>query len=102
MIDYYGHWKANKDYSDFPEKEWCDLDYVASWIKEKGYEPKTSMENLSQMILGHYTYDENKVEQGYYAIKDEREYPDCLMVCMSDVEIYVEEHGGFAEFDYYC
>lgn len=102
MIDYCGRWKANEDYSSFPEKEWCDLDYVASWIKEKGYKPKTSIENLCHMILGHYDYDENKVEQGYYAIKDEREYPDCLMVYMPDVEVYVEENGGFAEFDYYC
>jgi hypothetical protein len=102
MIDYYGHWKANKDYSDFQEKEWCDLDYVASWIKEKGYQPKTSIENLCWMILNHYDFDEEKIEKGYFAIKDERAYPDNLMVYIPDVECYVEASGGIAEFDYDC
>lgn len=102
MIDYYGKWKANEDYSNFPEKEWCDLDYVASWIKGKSYKPKTSIENLCWMILNHYDYDEEKIEKGYFAIKDERGYPDSLMIYIPDVEAYVDASGGFAEFDYYC
>lgn len=102
MINYYGEWKANENYNDFPKEKWCDLDYVAAWIKGLNYEAKTSIENLCMMIFEGYDYDENKAEQGYYAIKDEREYPECLMVNIPDVEVYVEEHGGLAEFDYYC
>lgn len=102
MIDMYGMWKAEEDYSVYPENEWCDYDYVAAWIRSVGYEPKTSMENLTNIILvsyNNYMFYEDKM---YYAIEDNREYPDNLMVFIPDIEAYVAESGGLSEFDYEC
>lgn len=102
MVDWYGKWTEEKDYSVIPERDWCDMDYMAAWIKNIGYQPKTSMENLINMILIHYDYDEFHEERNYYAIEDNREYPHCLMVFIPDVATYVDDNGGLEEFDYYC
>lgn len=101
MVGVYG-WKADEDYSVIPEEKWCDLDYVAAWIKSVGYKPKTTIENLCHMILSHYDYDEQVLENGYFAIKDERKYPDNLMVYVPDIKEYVFASGGLEEFDYEC
>lgn len=100
MVDWYGKWKAEKDYSIIPENKWCDLDYVADFVIRKGYEPRTSMENLCYMILEHYDNDKFFEDRMYYAIEDNREYPDNLMVFIPDVEVYVDDNGGLSEFDY--
>ena len=103
MVDKFGNWTAEKDYSVYPKEKWCDMDYVAAWIKKLGYSPKTSIENLCGMIVAHYYYDDDeREEKGYFAIKDDRKYPDNLMIYIPDVEAYVEASGGLAEFDYYC
>lgn len=34
MIDTYGRWKEEPDYSTYPEKEWCDYDVMAAWIRK--------------------------------------------------------------------
>ena len=64
MIDVYGKWTAEKDYGYYPEKKWCNLDYVAAWIKSLGYEPKTTIENLAEMIVVSYDsyLTDNEVE----------------------------------------
>ena len=103
MVDDYGRWKENEDYSIFPQEDWCDMDYVANWIRSKNYEPKTSMENLVLMILAYYDDEisEHSDEHGYYfSIPDERPYPENLMVYIPDIEAYVEASGGIQEFDY--
>ena len=46
MVDTYGRWTEEKDYSTYPKEKWCDYDYMAAWIREEGYTPETSMENL--------------------------------------------------------
>lgn len=51
MVDTYGRWTEEKDYSTYPKEKWCDYDYMAAWIREQGYEPKTDMENLITMIF---------------------------------------------------
>lgn len=102
MVDMYGKWTEEKDYSVYPKEKWCDMDYVAAWIRSVGYEPKTSMENLINMILAHYDNDEFYEDRMYYAVEDNREYPDNLMVFMPDIEAYVEDNGGLEEFDYEC
>lgn len=49
-----GEWTEEKDYSTYPKGKWCDYDYMAAWIREQKYEPKTSMENLITNIFLHY------------------------------------------------
>lgn len=102
MINSLGRWEENKDYSTFPQTEWCDMDYMATWIRSKGYEIKTTMENLILMIFAHYEDDDKYLKKGYFAVKDTRKYPDNLMVNIPDVKAYVEASGGLVEFDYYC
>lgn len=101
MVGAYG-WKAEEDYSVYQENKWCDYDYVAAWIKSVGYEPKTSMENLIEMVLSYYDIDEFHINRDYYAIEDNREYPNNLMIFIPDIEAYVRDNGGLEEFDYYC
>lgn len=38
--------------------------------------------------------------RGYFAIKDERKYPDNLMIFVPDVAEYVFASGGLSKFDY--
>lgn len=91
---------GRKDYSKCPKEKWCDYDYMAVWIREQKYEPKTSMENLIEMIFGYYFENDDVKEIGYFAIKDERKYPDNLMIFVPDVAEYVFASGGLSEFDY--
>ena len=105
MINKFGQWEENKDYSTFPQSLWCDMDFMAVWIRSKGYEPKTSMENLILMILAHYndeaeyTLHEDGSCTYCYAVPDSRPYPEDLMVNIPDVEAYVNDHGGLEEYD---
>ena len=99
MVGVYG-WIEEENYNKYPKEEWCDMDYMAVWIRSKGYNPKTTMENLILMIFGYYYDDDNVKENGYFAIQDEREYPDNLMVNIPDVEAYIEASGGLQEFDF--
>lgn len=54
MVDTYGRWTEEKDYSVYPKEKWCDYDYMTIWIREQGYTPETSMENLITMIFSYY------------------------------------------------
>ena len=101
MINHLGQWEENEDYSTYPQEEWCDMDYMAAWIRSKGYEPKTTMKNLILMIFAHYEGDDEYLEKRYFAVEDTRKYPDNLMVNILDIEEYVIASGGLAEFDYY-
>ena len=93
-------WIMEEDYTMHPKKEWCDMDYVAMWILDTGYKPKTSMENLIHMIFAHY-YD-------YLEDNDVKFYTDMewsengLMISVIDVSCFVNENGGLSEFDYEC
>ncbi len=93
-----GIWTAEEDYSNYPELKWCDMDYIANWIKQQGYLPKTSIENVSYKILDHYNLED--FSNGYFEVEDNREYPDNLMINILDVAAYVEASGGIEEFDY--
>ena len=59
MVDRYGRWTEEKDYSTYPKEKWCDYDYMAAWIREKGYIPETSMENLINNIFAFYEIEIN-------------------------------------------
>lgn len=32
MVDTYGRWHEEEDYSTYPEEKWCDYDTMAAWI----------------------------------------------------------------------
>jgi hypothetical protein len=85
MVDQFGRWTEEKDYSTYPKEKWCDYDKMAMWIRSKGYEPETSMQNLISMIFAHY---EGYLEEydGEFSIKG------CIM--------FVVTSGGIREFDY--
>ena len=93
MIDYYGNWIEEQDYNKYPKEKWCGYDYIAVWIRDNGYEPKTTMENLITMIFLHY---ESALESEEFYGKENYEFNiDCC-------KEYVLMSGGFKEFDYYC
>ena len=102
MIDAYGKWKAEKDYSIYPENEWCDYDYVASWIKSLGYTPKTSIENLVYMVIAHYDIYLQDNDVSFYTDITKSENQDGWMISIKDVSCFVKENGGLEEFDYEC
>lgn len=88
-------------YLDKPEVEWCDYDYLACYIIEVAkYEPVTSLDNLMAIVL--FNYDGYLAENGqsFYAIEDDRPYPDKLMINTEDVAAFVYDAGGWREFDY--
>ena len=33
MVDTYGRWTEEKDYSTYPEEKMCDYDKMAVWIR---------------------------------------------------------------------
>lgn len=95
MVDVYGRWTYEPD---TPEEKKYDCDRIADWVREKGYEPKTNIENLVQMIIAHFDspdhYGEYDAETGCGGYGDEFTVEECKR--------YVEESGGFKEFDYFC
>lgn len=67
-------------------------------ILTDGYEPKTTMDNLISMIILSFDCDDNYGEYdettGCGGYGEEFTLEECFR--------YVEESGGYAEFDYYC
>lgn len=67
-------------------------------IIEDGYKPETTMDNLITMIILHFDSDDNygeyDKETGMGGYGEEFTLEECFR--------YVEESGGYAEFDYYC
>lgn len=89
MVDQYGRWTPEENYNNYPESKMCDCDRLAKRIMESGYEIKTTMQNLVEMIFAHF--DNPDVESEGY---DRQDINECFR--------YVEESGGWSEFDYYC
>lgn len=86
MTNTYGVWTYEKNTAD--EKK-CDCDRLADWIISTGYRVETSIEHLTEMIIGYAT---DWFEHEY----DNWEYN------LDDVIEYVENSGGITEFDFYC
>lgn len=63
-----------------------------------GYKPKTTMGNLISMIILSFDCDDNygeyDEETGFGGYGEEFTLEECFR--------YVEESGGYREFDYYC
>ena len=103
MVDVYGKWHEEKDYTTYPKEKWCDYDYVANWIRSTDYEIKTTMENLATMIFLYYdmALESDEENKGYYSAP----YESCTedyAPNMADIICYVEENGGLKEFDFEC
>lgn len=94
MVDTWGNWMEEKDYNTYPKEKWCDYDYMAAWIREQGYKPKTSMENLITIILLQY---ESEIEDGESSYDTENGNFDGTYI--EAVQVYVQDNG-LAEFDY--
>lgn len=94
MVDTWGNWTEEKDYSTYPKEKWCDYDYMAAWIREQGYEPKTDMENLITMILLYY---EGEIEDGESDYDTENGKFDGTYI--EAVQTYVQDNG-LSNFDY--
>lgn len=99
MIDWCGRWEEERDYSVYPKEKWCDMDYMANWIKGTGYIPKTSLENLIIMIFMGYEEELKEYNKEFYT--DITESENGLMVSIEDVSCYVSDCGGLSEFDFY-
>lgn len=71
---------------------------IESKIIEDGYKPRTTMSNLIEMIVLSFDCDDN------YGEYDEESgfggYGECFT--LEECLRYVEECGGYREFDYYC
>lgn len=94
MVDTWGNWTEEKDYSTYPKEKWCDYDYMAAWIREQGYEPKTDMENLITMILLYY---EGEIEDGESDYDTENGKFDGMYI--EAVQVYVQDNG-ISNFDF--
>lgn len=67
-----------------------DMDKVAKLVMDTGYEIKTELEHLCEMILAFF-YDWEE-EVGLTGLDD----------FIQKVETFIIESGGLREFDYYC
>lgn len=90
MINAYGRWIEENDYTSYPKEKWCDYDYMAAWIRETGYKVKTSMENLITMI---FLYFSDATFEGY------ANYPGTFT---DKCKAFVMDSGGLQEFDFEC
>ena len=94
MVDVYGIWTYEPN---TPEEKKCDCDRIADWIVNSGYSPKTSLEHLVDMIILIFdcpnSFGEYDEESGCGGYGEEFTVDECKR--------YVEEHGGFKEFDYF-
>lgn len=77
------------------EKHYKDIEKK---VIADGYEPITTMTNLIEMIVLHFDCDDNygeyDEETGVGGYGEEFTLEECFR--------YVEESGGYREFDYYC
>lgn len=80
-----------------PEENY-ELHYneIKKKIEFDGYQPKTSFENLIKMVMLHFDCDDNYGEYdevtGFGGYGNSFTLDECLR--------FVEESGGWAEFDY--
>lgn len=81
MVDWYGRWIPEDDYTKYPAEKMCDCDRIAKRIMDDGYFPRTDIKNIVEMVLAYYDYD------------DDFNLDECFE--------YVEDSGGWKEFDYW-
>ena len=95
MVDQWtGEWTEEKDYGEYPKEKWCDYDYMAAWIREQKYEPKTSMKNLITNIFLHYDCEIEEESSSYNTENGNFEgtYVEAVQAYVTDT--------GLSEFDH--
>jgi hypothetical protein len=90
MVDTWGKWTEEPDYKAYPQDEWCDLDYVANYIREQNYQPTIEMEELAERIIAFFN------EADAY----KPHYGKNLMINIPTLAMFVEDSGGIKEIDY--
>ena len=86
MVDLFGRWTEEKDYSTYPKEKWCAYDEMAVWIRNQGYSPQNNtMEKLIDMIFLHYDGECEECDKEFNVEE-----------CME----YVMDSGGIEMFDY--
>lgn len=105
MVDTYGRWYKEGDYSNYPKEKWCDMDYVAAYLDALGYKPKhIGYEELILRLIQTYEEDihEHASECGedmeYYAIEDPD--PDNHFIYIPDFAAWLSDVGELEDFDY--
>lgn len=96
MVDWFGRWTPESDYSTYPKEKWCDMDYVANLVMEHNYTPKTDMENLVSMTILHFEGETEDSSSGFFPTYN----CDDLMINIEGLAGFVEASGGFEAFDY--
>ena len=86
MVDTYGRWVYE---TNIPKEKKCLMDEVADWIISTGYEVKTSIENITTMVVSW-------AEQWYYDEQDDTEFD------LEYIKDYIEGSCGLSEYDFYC
>ena len=88
MINNLGVWAENTEQTS--KEKWCDMDYIAEWIRSCNYTIETDIENLINMILVQCEeLEEIRFNNNHKIIID------CIIE-------FVVDRGGLKEFDYYC
>lgn len=95
MVNNLRQWFEEADYSKYPKEKWRDYDYMAAWIRDCGYEPKTSMENLIGIIFRCY-----EQEIGCHASEFDMETGSFDGTYTEACQAFVGANGGLEEFDY--
>lgn len=95
MVNNLGQWFEEADYSKYPKEKWCDYDYMAAWIRDCGYEPKTSMKNLIDIIFCHY-----EDEIAWYVSEFDLDSGNFDGTYTEACQAFVEASGGLEMFDY--
>lgn len=93
MIDKYGRWAAEMDYSSCPVDKLCVMDHIAKWIHEQGYEiEETTIDNVVMNIISFYNTELINSKREYYSIEND---------IVEDIKTFVKEHGGIELYDYW-
>lgn len=94
MIDLYGKWIEEEDYSHYPKEKWCFMDYMAYWIRGQDYKIETDIENLIDMAEAHFSV--HSLDNGSCSCLGSIEE------WAKNVQEFIIISGGLREFDYYC
>ena len=89
MVDQYGRWTPEPDYTTFPKHKWCDMDYVMDYINQSGYKVKTKDINWFIEYLTSCFFD----DEGFAPKFDD------LMINIPMLDEYINACGGLKEFE---
>lgn len=98
MVNTYGHWMPETDYTNYPQEKMCLMDKIAALIirkiKEYNYKIETTLEHMCYMCLA---YAESAAE-------DAPTMCDEYGITIEAITDYIEAGGGIglSEYDYYC